>query len=54
MVALLMLFSMFFAIVAFANVKLFHSGILTEIITIYFVFIVMTFIVIAFTFYYRH
>lgn len=44
MVALLMFLSTFFAIVIFANAKLFHSGILTEIIVIYSVLIVLTFI----------
>ena len=54
MVALLILLSTFFAVVVFANVKLLHSGILTEIIVIYSVLIVLTLIAIAFTFYYRH
>lgn len=54
MVALLILLSTFFAVVVFANVKLFHSGILTEIIVIYSVLIVLTLIAIAFAFYYRH
>lgn len=54
MVALLILFSSFFAIVVFANIKLFHSGMLTEIIVTYSVLIVLTLIAIAFTFYYRH
>ncbi|MFK2024271.1 hypothetical protein ACIXIR_08055 [Bacteroides fragilis] len=54
MVALLILLSTFFAIVVFANVKLFHSGILAEIIVMYSVLIVLTLIAITFTFYYRH
>lgn len=54
MVALLILFSTFFAIVVFANIKLFHSGMLTEIIITYSVLIVLTLTAIAFTFYYRH
>lgn len=54
MVALLILLSTFFAVVVFANVKLFHSGILTEIIVLYSVLIVLTLIAIAFAFYYRH
>ncbi len=54
MVALLILLFAFFAVVAFANMKLLHSGVLTEIIVIYSVLIVLTLIAIAFTFYYRH
>lgn len=54
MVALLILLSTFFAIVVFANMKLLHSGILTEITIIYSVLIVLTLIAIAFAFYYRH
>lgn len=54
MVALLILLSTFFTVVVFANVKLLHSGILTEIIVIYSVLIVLTLIAIAFAFYYRH
>lgn len=54
MTALLILFSTFFAIVVFANVKLFHSGILTEITAIYSVLTVLILIAIALTFYYRH
>lgn len=54
MVALLILFSTFFAIVVFANIKLFHSGMLTEITVTYSVLIVLTLTAIAFTFYYRH
>ncbi|WP_195533011.1 hypothetical protein [Bacteroides finegoldii] len=54
LVALLIILSTFFAIVVFANVKMFHSGILTEIIVIYSVLIVLTLTAIAFTFYYRH
>lgn len=54
MVVLLILLSTFFAIVVFANVKLFHSWILTEIVVIYSVLIVLTLIAITFTFYYRH
>lgn len=54
MVALLILFSAFFSVVVFANVKLFHSGVLTEIIVIYSVLIVLALIAIAFAFYYRH
>lgn len=44
MVALLILLSTFFAIVIFANAKLFHSGILTEMVIIY---LIMTVIVLA-------
>ena len=44
MVTLLVLLSTFFAIVVFANVKLFHSGILTEMVIIY---LIMTVIVLA-------
>ena len=40
MVALLILLSTFFAIVIFANMKLFHSGILTEMVIIYLIMIV--------------
>ena len=54
MVALLILLFAFFAVVAFANMKLLHSGVLTEIIVIYSVLIVLTLIAIAFAFYYRH
>lgn len=54
MVALLILLSTFFAVVVFANVKMLHSGILTEIIVIYSVLIVLILIAIAFAFYYRH
>ena len=54
LVALQTILSTFFAIIVFANVNLFHSGILTEIIVIYSVLIVLTLIAIAFTFYYRH
>lgn len=54
MVALLIILSTFFAIIVFANVKLLHSGILTEITIIYSVLIVLTLIAIAFAFYYRH
>lgn len=53
-VALLILLSAFFAVVVFANMKLLHSGVLTEIIVIYSVLIVLTLIAIAFAFYYRH
>ena len=51
MVALLIFFSTFFAIVIFANMKLFHSGILTEIIIIHSILIALTLIIIALTFY---
>lgn len=51
MVALLILLSTFFAIVIFANMKLFHSGILTEIIIIHSILIALTLIIIALTFY---
>ena len=51
MVTLLILLSTFFAIVIFANAKLFHSKILTEIIVIYSVLVVLTLIAIAFCFY---
>lgn len=51
MVALLILLSIFFAIVIFANMKLFHSGILTEIIIIHSILIALTLIIIALTFY---
>lgn len=44
MVALLILLSAFFAVVVFANVKLLHSGILTEMVIIY---LIMTVIVLA-------
>lgn len=51
MVALLILLSTFFAIAIFANMKLFHSGILTEIIIIHSILIALTLIIIALTFY---
>lgn len=51
MVALLILLSTFFAIVIFANMKLFHSGILTEIIITYSIMIALTLIIIALTLY---
>lgn len=51
MVTLLILLSMFFAIIIFANVKLFHSGILTEIIIIHSILIALTLIIIALIFY---
>lgn len=51
MVTLLILLSMFFAIIIFANVKLFHSGILMEIIIIHSILITLTLIIIALTFY---
>lgn len=54
MVALLIFLSTFFAVVVVANAKLLHSGVLTEIIVIYFVLFVLTLIAIAFAFYYRH
>ena len=54
MVVLLIFLSTFFAVVVVANVKLLHSGVLTEIIVIYFVLFVLTLIAIAFAFYYRH
>lgn len=54
MVVLLILLSTFFLVVVFANMKLLHSGTLTEIIIIYSVLIVLTLIAIAFAFYYRH
>lgn len=51
MVALLILLSMFFAVVVFANVKLLHSMILTEIIIVYVTMIVIAFIIISYMFY---
>lgn len=50
LVALLILLSTFFAIIAFANVKLFHTEILAEIIIIYSGLIVLTLTVIIFTY----
>lgn len=51
MVTLLILLSTFFAIVIFANMKLFHSRILTELIIIHSVLITLAFIIIVLTFY---
>lgn len=51
MVTLLILLSTFFAIIIFANTKLFHSGILTELIIIHSVLITLAFIIIVLTFY---
>lgn len=51
MIALLLLFAMFFALVLFANVKLLHSGALTEIIIICAILIAITLTVTALIFY---
>lgn len=51
MVILLILLSVFFALVIFANRKLIHSDILTELIIIHSVLITLAFIIIVLTFY---
>ena len=51
MVTLLILLSTFFAIIIFANRKLIHSRILTELIIIHSVLITLAFIIIVLTFY---
>ncbi len=51
MVVLLLLLSMFFAIVLFANMKLLHSGILTEMTVIYSILIAITLTVCTLIFY---
>lgn len=51
MVTLLLLLSMFFSLVLFANIKLLHFGILTEMAVIFSVLIVLTLITVTFTFY---
>lgn len=51
MVTLLLLLSIFFSLVLFANIKLLHSGILTEMAVIFSVLIVLTLITVTFTFY---
>ena len=51
MIALLLLLAMFFALVLFANVKLLHSGALTEIIIICAILIAITLTVTALIFY---
>lgn len=51
MVVLLLLLSMFFAIVLFANTKLLHSGILTEMTVIYSILIAITLTVCTLIFY---
>lgn len=51
MIALLLLLAMFFALVLFANVKLLHSGALTEIIIICAILITITLTVTALIFY---
>ena len=51
MVILLILLSVFFALVIFANRKLIHSDILTELVFLYSILIVLTLAAVAYTFY---
>jgi len=50
-VILLILLSVFFALVIFANRKLIHSDILTELVFLYSILIVLTLAAVAYTFY---
>lgn len=51
MVTLLILLSVFLALVIFANVKLIHSDILTELVFLYSILIVLILAAVAYTFY---
>ena len=51
MVILLILLSVFFALVIFANRKLIHSDILTELVFLYSILIVLTLAAVAYTLY---
>ena len=51
MVILLILLYVFFALVIFANRKLIHSDILTELVFLYSILIVLTLAAVAYTFY---
>lgn len=53
MIALSLILASFFALVIFANVKLLHSGVLSEIIIVYAGLIATTFSTVALTFYKR-
>lgn len=53
MIALLLILATFFALVIFANVKMLHSEVLSEIIIVYAGFIIITFSTVSFVFYKR-